>query len=645
MAPLRHGQVVMRALYSPDGERLLTAGLDGVARIWHATTGDVEVTVTHGTDGRRSRRGLYDAAFSPDGTRFATAGVDGTARIWKTATGQPVGLPLEHGDVVTSVQWSPDGRLVVTASEDRTAVIWDAATGTAVNRNRIEHEGSVEFATFDDRGHAVLTAGGDGVARVWAPDSGHPFASIRPLRHGARLQLARFAPGGRLILTAGDDGSVRLWDASTGVPVGNAVEHAGRVLAAAFDPGGLRLVTASFDGTARIVRPVDDEHLARTLPHELQVTSVAWSPDRTRLATAVLGARMRLWNAKTWKTIADIELAGNADRVVFDPSGRYIATSSNEPATRVWAATTAAPVTDWLRHAKAISSAAFDGSGTRLVTASEDATVKVWTLTQDTSRPLALAHSGPVVTAEFHPERNVLLTAEEAGVIRVWDLDRNPPVVAITATVPGPLKSAGWSAHGHRMLIVPATGNVVWLRAPVPKGADELTVRHANEVTLGRLGAAGTRLVTTSHDGVLSITDVATGRPIRSFAGGYTAAALSTDGQSLATGDIDGILRVWNVATGEPIGRGIPMHASVSDVIFSADGRVLAASAGERVRILELPLLARSPERTRLEAEVSTALTLEPSTGLARLLTESEWMARRRRLNDVAGPVSTPTGR
>ena len=69
------------------------------------------------------------AIFSPDGQTILTASPDGTARLWNVATGEPKSEPLLHEGRVLFAAFSPDGKTVVTASSDRTARLWDVATG------------------------------------------------------------------------------------------------------------------------------------------------------------------------------------------------------------------------------------------------------------------------------------------------------------------------------------------------------------------------------------------------------------------------------------------------------------------------------------------------------------------------------------
>ncbi|NJN95738.1 MAG: hypothetical protein HC875_17300, partial [Anaerolineales bacterium] len=68
-------------------------------------------------------------AFSPDGQRFITAGDDGTAKIWEAKTGNLTLTLTGHYNPVLQAVWSPDGQRVVTAGDDGTAKIWNAQSG------------------------------------------------------------------------------------------------------------------------------------------------------------------------------------------------------------------------------------------------------------------------------------------------------------------------------------------------------------------------------------------------------------------------------------------------------------------------------------------------------------------------------------
>jgi WD40 repeat protein len=67
---------------------------------------------------------VESALFSPDGQRIVTASGDGTARIWESASGQPVATLQGHTRPVVGAAFSSDGERIVTASDDGTVRVY-----------------------------------------------------------------------------------------------------------------------------------------------------------------------------------------------------------------------------------------------------------------------------------------------------------------------------------------------------------------------------------------------------------------------------------------------------------------------------------------------------------------------------------------
>ena len=66
--------------------------------------------------------------FSPDGQRIVTASGDKTARVWNASSGQLLATLQGHTNAVQSAVFSPDGQRIVTASEDKTARVFRLVT-------------------------------------------------------------------------------------------------------------------------------------------------------------------------------------------------------------------------------------------------------------------------------------------------------------------------------------------------------------------------------------------------------------------------------------------------------------------------------------------------------------------------------------
>lgn len=100
--------------------------------------------------------GINSAVFSPDGQLVLTSGDDRTARLWETETGREVRVITGHTAEVKSAVFSPDGEFVLTASYDGTSRIWHADTGVEAARFGMNEE-QLEGAVFSPKGDLVLT--------------------------------------------------------------------------------------------------------------------------------------------------------------------------------------------------------------------------------------------------------------------------------------------------------------------------------------------------------------------------------------------------------------------------------------------------------------------------------------------------------
>jgi WD40 repeat protein len=70
--------------------------------------------------------------------------------------------------------------------------------------------------------------------------------------HNNWVTAVAFSPNGSLVVTASGDGTARLWEPASGRPVAVLKGHGKEITSAAFSPDGSRVVTASTDNTARV---------------------------------------------------------------------------------------------------------------------------------------------------------------------------------------------------------------------------------------------------------------------------------------------------------------------------------------------------------------------------------------------------------
>jgi len=201
LRPLTNAPGLRTLAFSPDGALLALGGGDGAVRLRDVVGGEERLLGSHSL-------GVTATVFTPDGTRLITSGLDRNLRQWNldgTDGGWKVGVP---GERVRQLLITPDGESLFTlSSQDSNLRQWDARTGKlrAVLKG---HEGDVGQIALSPEGTRLASASSDGTVRLWDVKSGES----RALRGSRRppTGVAFLAQGGWLA-SVEQYGTVRLW--------------------------------------------------------------------------------------------------------------------------------------------------------------------------------------------------------------------------------------------------------------------------------------------------------------------------------------------------------------------------------------------------------------------------------------------------
>ena len=150
-----------------DGKTLVTAGADGLAKLW-----DVGRRTECGPTSPGTRARSSASRSRPTARRVATGGEDRTVRLWDVGRRRSRWRTLAgHSVPSTALAFSPDGKTLASGEPDTTIRLWDVAAQQAA------------------RGRSRGTSGRPGLA---------------------------FAPDGKTLASASRDRTVKLWDVAGG---------------------------------------------------------------------------------------------------------------------------------------------------------------------------------------------------------------------------------------------------------------------------------------------------------------------------------------------------------------------------------------------------------------------------------------------
>jgi WD40 repeat protein len=160
-------------------------------------------------------------AFSPDSQRIVTAGTHKNAKVWDLESGRLLLTLRGHRRQVYQVAYSRDGRLIATGSHDGTAKLWDAQSGVELRTFYMDprqayaltgYSNVLWTVEFDAASSRLVTASTDGKVRVWDLQTGRVLTEIR----AGPFPVAKLHPDGRQLVTYAQDGAMMLWDMPSG---------------------------------------------------------------------------------------------------------------------------------------------------------------------------------------------------------------------------------------------------------------------------------------------------------------------------------------------------------------------------------------------------------------------------------------------
>lgn len=319
--------IIFSAAFSPDGEQIatLSESAPSYLRVWNADSGEKQLGVELGLDGRVLATTLGNLAYSPDGKEIAVAYTNPVVRVLDAQTGEVL-LELVHNEAVRSVAFSPDGATVATVDSGAAApVLWDAVSGEKLMTMTVESD--VATVAFSPDG--TLLAGGGEQVHLWDVVSGEIIATL-PGDELFYLTAPTFSPDGAQLAVPGYP--VRVFDVPSATEVYTIPLDAHTV---SFSPDGSRLATAGVQAAG--IWDAASGELIFLAGHPHSVDAIAWSPDGSRLVTGGSDGRFRVWDAKTGAELSSTFAAtvwwddSTADEVQVETASDSVTTSRPVP--------------------------------------------------------------------------------------------------------------------------------------------------------------------------------------------------------------------------------------------------------------------------------------------------------------------------
>ncbi|MFB2892966.1 AAA-like domain-containing protein [Aerosakkonemataceae cyanobacterium BLCC-F50] len=511
--------------------------------------------------------------FSPDGQQIATASVDGTVKLWQP-NGTLITTLKGHQSIVRAVQFSPDNQIIASAGDDKTIRLW-RRDGTLLKTIDSQTAG-IWSLKFNQTGSNFAVSGAGSTIEIWNPQGqllkrietgtlGVRDVALSPdgkliaagltnnliklwntdgtlqknlPGHEATVQAITFSPDGKLLVSGSSDGTIKIWN-QTGKLLTTLIAHDASIWKLAFSSDGKMFASASFDKTVKIWNR-NGTLITHLRGHDAAVWGVAFSPDGKTIASAGAENITRLWKIYNPFQRTLYGLTGTTLRVVINPQGTTIALVGTDKLVKVFQLDFT-PLKIINAHEAAVLGVDWNSDGTRIASASEDKTVKIWKL-DGTLLKTFKGHSASIISVAWNPHSDILASSGVDGNILLWKSD------------------------GTLLKTLKAHDSSIW------------DIKFSPD---------GQTLASASNDATIKLWNT-NGKLLHTLKGHQAAVwklAFSPDGQLLASGSGDKTIKLWT-RNGQLLKTLTGHTAAVWGIAFSPDGSLIASgSVDESIKL------------------------------------------------------------
>ncbi|KAF2634668.1 WD40 repeat-like protein [Massarina eburnea CBS 473.64] len=217
-----------------------------------------------------------------------------------------------------------------------------------------------------------------------------------------------------------------------------------------FSPSGQHVAYGTWGGQIKLLEiPTLQQKKSYRGGHVDRATGIDWFPEATLPGTTVSsssvnfatgggGGKVQLWSLDDEKPLRTLQ--GHTERVcrvAFHPSGRYLASASDDNTWRLWDVNTGQELLLQEGHSKEVYSVSFNADGSLLASGGLDSIGRIWDVRSGRVIFLLESHIKPIYGIDWSTDGHRLLTGSGDGFMKCWDVRAMRETNSIAANTGG----------------------------------------------------------------------------------------------------------------------------------------------------------------------------------------------------------------
>ncbi|MEM9215150.1 MAG: AAA-like domain-containing protein [Cyanobacteria bacterium P01_F01_bin.150] len=561
-----HQAAVVAANFSPDGQRLATAGVDKKINLWNT-----EGSLLNSLEGHTST--VSNVKFSPNGDLMASAGDDGTIRIWTNdgASKQVINSQISN---IWGLDFSPDGQTIAACGQGGEAELWQL-DGTLIRT--FDSGGTLPGLcdlAYSPQGDQIAIGSNNRTVTLWHPDG----QLLQTLEHQDPVRAVAYSPDGELLATGSQNGQLNIWQ-TDGSLLHTINHHEAAIRSLAFSPDGQQLVSASFDTTLSLWS--NNGVLLNTFKgHQAGIWRVAFSPDGQTIASAGADNTVILWQTDNSFRQSFYDVSGVSLKAIYSHDGKTLVMSAANGQLILFQPDR---VTRRIiqAHKSVVMNLALHSEEEQFLSVSEDAMLKRWSM-DGTLLQTYDGHDKAILATAWHPNGQDIVTGTAVGQIYHWNVDGT--LVRRWSGHSAPIRDIAYSPDGTKFASVSNDSTVrIW----TIDGTLLHNLEHDAAVWRVAFSHDGNSLVTGSGDLTARIwrADGTLLSTLKGHKGAVWGVAFSPDDTFVTTASLDETVKLWKL-DGTLLTSLEGHRSGIRSLVFSPDGNSLASLGDDRSLLL-----------------------------------------------------------